>query len=183
MLGVERTIAAAPGVGSAFPGFLLLEVGQHLVIGEAGEPIGGPAVIVAAVATHIGHGIGRGGTTDHLAAGALHGAAADIVFRLAEIHPVVAAFGEDLSPAERNVNHRVAIPTACFKQQHGNLGVGAQTMGEYAACRSCPNDDVVIAFRVRHSFLLSPDVPETGTSREVWKPRREAGISVDLGPT
>src|SRR5262249_1029666 len=53
----QRTTTAAIFAGAILPTFLLAEIWQHVVIGPTDESIRGPAVIIAAVAAHVGHRI------------------------------------------------------------------------------------------------------------------------------
>ena len=56
-------------------------------------------------------------TADDLPTRTFDAAPAHILFGLAEIHPIVESLGEDLSPAERDVDHRIAIPAAGLDQE------------------------------------------------------------------
>src|SRR4029077_19850524 len=114
----QGPVAAAIVAGAALPGFLAAEIGQDIGVGPAGEPRGGPAVVVALVAADIGHRVDRRRTADDLAAGAFDAATIGIGLGLGEIHPVVQAFFEDAAPAERDLDPRVAVPPAGFEQQH-----------------------------------------------------------------
>src|SRR5581483_2115755 len=135
-LRTERTIAAAIRIAAAFPAFLLAEIGKDLVIGPALGTVRRPAVEIAFVAAHIGHGIGRGAAAHHLAAGAFDGAAAHARLRLAEIAPIVQAIDQYLTPAERDVNPGIAVPAARLEDQDRDVLVFRQPMREHAARRT-----------------------------------------------
>src|SRR5690606_33129880 len=50
----ERAVAAAIGGGPALPALLAPEIGQDVRIGPVRQAVGGPAVVVAAIAADIG---------------------------------------------------------------------------------------------------------------------------------
>jgi hypothetical protein len=59
VLSRERAVAATKSVGPFLPRFLTPEVWKHVRIRPCRQAVGGPAVIVAAIAAHVGHGIDR----------------------------------------------------------------------------------------------------------------------------
>jgi hypothetical protein len=125
----ERPLIATKGgiaaiiAGAALPRFLPAEVRQDIGIRPAGEPGGGPAVVIAGVAADIGHRVDRRAAADDLAAGAFDAPAVNVRLGLGEVHPVVQPPLEDAAPAERDLDPRVAVPPAGFQQQHPNVGV------------------------------------------------------------
>jgi len=78
-----------------------------------------------------------------LAARTLDAPTGDRLFGLAEIAPVVQALLQNLAPAERDVDPRVAVPAAGLQKQHGNIGIGSQPVREDAPGRARTHDDVV----------------------------------------
>ena len=116
----ERAVAAAIGVRAALPALQLAEIGQRMRVGPAGEAGSRPAVVIAAVAAHEGHGVGRRRAAHHLAARAFHLPPVGMLLRAAEIHPVVQPLLEDLAPAERNVDPGIAVPAAGLEQEHAS---------------------------------------------------------------
>ena len=149
--GASGPVAAAIRAWRRPPRFPASEIGQRVRIGPGRQSVRGPAVVVAAVTARIGHGVDRGRAADHLAAGAFDPAAVELRLGLGEIHPVVQAVGEDLAPAERNVDPRVAVPSARFQHQHAGVAVLGQPVGQHATRRARTNDDVVVAFRRGHT--------------------------------
>ena len=114
----QRTLAAAIETGAAFPGFLAAEIGQHAGIGPSAQSGRRPALVIAGMAAHIGHRIDRRRAADDAAARAFESAPAGRRFRFREIHPVVLAVEQQMRPAERNLDPRIAVPAARLEQQH-----------------------------------------------------------------
>src|SRR5712671_612781 len=148
----ERAVAAAEIAGAAFPRFLPAEIGQHMRIGPFRQAGGRPAVVVAAVAPHIGHGVDRGRTAHHLAARAFDAASAHAVLGLAEIHPVMHAVEQEAWPAERNMDPGVAVPAAGLEQQNLAVAVLREAIRQRAAGGAGADDDVVVGFYVGHEL-------------------------------
>ena len=142
----QRPIAAAIGAGAALPAFLTAEIGKHMGVRPGVEPVRRPSLVVAAMAAHIDHGVDRRRAADHLAAGAFDAAAVHRRLGLGEIHPVVAAALQHPAPAERDMDPRVAVPAARLEHQHARVRVLAQPIGQGAAGRSGPDDDVGVCF-------------------------------------
>ena len=140
----ERAVGAAIGTCAALPGLLLAEVGQRMRVGPARQVVLlGPAVVVAAVAARIGHGVDRGRAADHLAARAFDVAAVQLRLGLGEIHPVVQPPRQDAAPAERDVDPWVAVPAAGFEDQDLDVLVLGQPVRQHAAGGAGTDDDVV----------------------------------------
>src|SRR4051794_29889278 len=55
----QRSVTAAIFVSTALPAFLAEEIGQHMRIGPVRQARFGPAVVIAAMAAHIGHRVNR----------------------------------------------------------------------------------------------------------------------------
>ena len=149
-LDAERAGAAAVQAVAALPCFGSLEIGQQRLVRPPLEAGRGPAGVVAAIAAHIGHGVGRRGSADHFAAGAFDPAAADILLRFTEIAPIEQALLEDDAPSERHMNPGAAVPAAGFQEQHAHGRIGREPVRQDAAGRSGADDHVVEAFLILH---------------------------------
>ena len=159
--GAEWAVAAAVGVGAVLPGLLLFEIGQRVGVRPRRQAVGRPAVVVAAVAPRIGHGVDRGRAADHLAARALDPPPGQVRLGLGEVHPVVHAVGEDLAPGQGNVNPRIAVPAAGLEHQHIGVAVLGQPVRQHAAGRTRADDDVVVTLYRSHMLTeaRTPDCP------------------------
>ena len=151
----QRAVAAAIKARAALPGFLAPEIRQHMHIGPRRKARGRPAVVIAAMAAHIGHGVDRRRAADNAAAGAFEATAAGRGLGFREIHPVVLALEQKARPAQRDLDPRIAVPAAGFEQQHPLALVLAQPVGQHAAGRAGADDDVVVGFRGTHRSILS----------------------------
>ena len=150
----QRTVAAAIKARAALPGFLAPEIRQHMSIRPRREPGGGPAIVIAAMAARIGHGVDRRRAADDAAAGAFEAAPAGRRLGLGEIHPIVLALQQQARPAERDLDPRIAIPAAGFDQQHPLALVLAQPVGQHATGRSGADDDGVVTALAGHGAYL-----------------------------
>ena len=143
---------AAILIRTAFPGFGALEIGQHVRVTPAGEARLAPVVIIAPVAAHMGHGVDRRRTAQHLAAQGLDPPVVEIGLGLGVVAPIVAPVGPQLADAKRNMDEGIAVARACLDQQHRCRRVLAQPIGEHATRRTAADDDVIIARRHGVSF-------------------------------
>ena len=146
----ERAVAAAPGVLALFPALAALEVGQDVGIRPAVAAVLRPSVVVAAVAAHVGHHVDRGASAEHLAAHRFDAAVVQPELGLGVVAPVEHAMLPDLAEPDRDVDEGMGIAPAGFEQQHLDRRVGGETIGEDAAGRARPNDDVVVALAPGH---------------------------------
>src|SRR5262249_7257764 len=142
--GGERAVAAAIGAGAALPGFLLAEIGKRVRVGPGRQAARRPAVVVAAVAARIGHGVDRGRPADHLAARAFDAAVRHVRLGFGEIHPVVHAVEQDAAPAERDVDPGVPVPATGLEHEHLGVAVLREAVGKDAARGAGADDDVVV---------------------------------------
>ncbi len=122
---------------------VLLEIGQHVLPGPAGQPELAPMVVVTGLAAHIDHGVDGRGAADHLAARVIEAATVEtrLGFRLE--HPVRARIADGEQIADRNVEPDPVVAAAGFQQQHALGWIGGQPVGQHAAGRACAYDDVV----------------------------------------
>src|SRR5262249_33651929 len=134
----------------------------------------------------IGHGVDRRRAADHLAARAFEPAAVHGRLRLGEVHPVVLAVVEEVGPADRDRDQRVAVPPAGLEQKDARVSVFGEPRGEHAAGGAGADDDEVVSGgRMRHAASVAgmrwwrstrtPRVP--GERSETRDPRYAA-----LGP-
>ena len=129
------------------------------------QACGRPAVVIGAVAAHIGHRVDRRRAADHLAARAFDASSVEARLRLALVHPVVAALLQKLPPAERQVDPRVAVPAAGLEHQHADIAVFGQPVRQRAAGRAGADDDIIecagfhVAGPTRRSIRSRPDIP------------------------
>src|SRR5947209_18563749 len=87
----ERAVPAAIEACASFPGLLPPKIGEHVGIGPARCTVRCPAIVVGAVAAHIGHGIDGGRAADNFAAHAFQAAVAGARIGLGIVTPVVAS--------------------------------------------------------------------------------------------
>ena len=104
MLRTDRAVATAPGTGAFFPGLAAFEIRKNLGMGPAGGAIARPPVVVARMASGIGHDVHRGRSAQNLAALDMQAAAVHRFVRLAHIAPVVELVLMDLADADRDVD-------------------------------------------------------------------------------
>ena len=147
-LRAERPVAAAPRVRAFLPGLAAPEIGQHVGIGPAGRALARPAIVIAGGAARIGHDVDGRRTAEDLAPHGLQPTIVEIGFRLGLVAPVEHLMLVHLAHAERDRNQRIVVATAGFQQKHGHLRILAQAIGQHAARRPCPDDDVIISLHV-----------------------------------
>src|SRR5262249_33638871 len=82
---------------------MLLEKRQHVAPGPAGEAELTPLVVAAGRPAHIDHGLDRGGSADHLAAGIAQRPTVEPRFGLGLEHPIRARIADREEIADRNV--------------------------------------------------------------------------------
>ena len=105
----ERAGAAAPGVLALRERLHALEVGQHVRVGPALGALALPAVVVAAVAAHVGHHVDRGRAAEHLAAHRLDLAAAHVRLGLVVVAPVEHLVVVQLAEPQRDLDVGVIV--------------------------------------------------------------------------
>ncbi len=138
----QRSVAAAILIGAAFPGFLTLEIGQHVRIGPLRETGSGPTIVIAAMAAHIRHGVDRGRPADHLAARDFDLPAVHARLGVGRIHPIVHAPRHHAAPGERNVDPGVAVPAAGL--QYEDARVFGEPVRQRAAGGARADDDEIV---------------------------------------
>ena len=123
--------------------FCAFEQWQHVLVAPARVALGGPVVVVVAVAAGVDHGIDGAGPTHHLAA------------RLEALAPVEASLRHGLvAPTEqfqwrcggksqRRVDEGGRIRAAGFEQTHGDGRVFAQAARHHTAGGTAAHHDVI----------------------------------------
>src|SRR5262249_47603973 len=102
-------------------------------------------IVVAGVAADITHGVDRRRAAQRLAARHRCDAVVAVGLRLALEAPIDLLVAEQVGHADRNVDPPVFVLAAGLEQQHADVGVLGQPVGEHTAGRSCSDDDVVVA--------------------------------------
>src|SRR5262249_28142517 len=69
LLNEQRPIGAVESADAPLIVFRFDEIGQYLVIGPSGRPVGSPLVVVRPIAAYINHGVHRRRAAKNLAAG------------------------------------------------------------------------------------------------------------------
>src|SRR5687768_13208751 len=123
---------------------VLAEERQHVVPAPALVAELAPLVIVARLAAHVDHAVDRGAAAQHLAARIIDRAPAEPRFGFGLEAPVGARVAHAIEIADRDVDPEVVILAAGFEQQHGDIGIGGQAVGQQAAGRAAADDDVVV---------------------------------------
>ena len=142
--GAQRPLATTVFTRSVFPGLGLAKVRQGMGIRPIQQAAGGPAVVVTAMAAHIGHHIDGTTAADNLAARQFDPPAVQRRLRLDLIAPVVLALAIERADSQRHMDARVVIPATRLEQQHPAATVLGQPIGQHAASRTGANDDVVV---------------------------------------
>ena len=153
----QRAIAAAIGIGAAFPAFLPPEIGQHMCIGPLCEACGGPAIVIAAMAANVRHRVDRGRPADYFAARDFDLPAVHARLWIGRIHPIVHAPRHHAAPGQRNVDPGIAIPASGF--EHEDARVPAQPVCQRAAAGAGAHDDEIIFGCIggaRHGVIVVP---------------------------
>ena len=151
--GRQRSVATAVGIGAALPRFLPPEIREHVRVGPAGETRYRPAVIVAAMAAHIGHRVDRGRSADHLPARHSIGR-----------EPSSGSGSEKYIQSFMRCRNNRGQPSGTWIQglrsqppasssKHLDRRIFGQPIGQHAARRPCADDDVVVRIRGHGSLL------------------------------
>jgi choline dehydrogenase-like flavoprotein len=172
----DAFIAAAPRVRAAPPPFEALEVWQHVRAAPTVQTARGPTIEIRRMAADECHCVGRRGAADYLAARAFDGATADARFGAREVLPVDASLGEDLSPAERNVDPGTAVPAAGLEHQHAHVAILAQAIRKRATGRARADDEVVEFAFARHQRRAHAH----GCALDAKEPMPPAAASVSI---
>jgi len=110
----ERAVAATPGVRALLPALATLEVGQDVGVRPAGAAVLRPAVVVATVASDVGHHVDRRASAEHLAAHGLDPAVVQLGLGLGVIAPVEHPMLPDLAEPDRDVDEGMDVSPAGF---------------------------------------------------------------------
>ena len=146
----ERAVAAPPGVRAVLPALAALEVGEDRGVRPAAAAVLRPAVVVAAVAAHVGHDVDRRAAAEHLAAHRLDPAVVQPGLGLRVVAPVEHPMLPDLAEPDRDVDQGMGIAPAGFEHQHADRGIGGEPVREHAARGAGADDDVVVGLALSH---------------------------------
>ena len=136
--------AAVVGVLAAGIAFRLLEQGQQFAVAPAGGAGRGPVVEVGPLAADVDEAVDRARSAQHAPARPHDAAVAGLGLRLDLELPGEASVVDRPEVAHRQPQPEVPLGTARLEQQHAALRVGAQPVGEHAACRARADDDEVV---------------------------------------
>ncbi len=178
-LGADRPRIAAPPILSALPGFATFEVGKHVGVGPAARTFLRPAVVVAAMAAGICHHVDRRRSAQHLAAHRLDPSPVQVRLGLGVVAPVEHVVFVHLGHAERDVDERIEVAPARFDQQHARRAILAQPIGQHAAGRAAPDDDVVVAFSRLHAVPSGHPGPVSRLTR----PQTSSVLGANISPS
>src|SRR5690606_8951841 len=103
--------------------------------------LGGPYIVIGGIAAGIDLRVDGGAAADDAGLGEAQNAVLHVALRHGGPAPAgdpLCHFGE----ARGHVEQRIAVAAAGFEQQHGDVGVFGQPVGEHAAGGSRAGDDV-----------------------------------------
>ena len=153
-LELERAVAAAPVVGAGQAVLHPLEVRQAVeVVPLLQARLPRPPLVVHRVAALEDHPVDAARTAEHLAAGVVDPAAAELRLGVGLVLPVVEPAADRERQRRRHVDERVDAevrPTG-LEDQDGGAGIGGEPVGHGAARRSATHDDVVEPLRT-HAY-------------------------------
>ena len=111
-----------------------------------------PLVVVAPLAAEVQHRVDRRAAAEHLAARVQDRAAVEPRVGLGAIAPVGARVADAVEVADRDVDPDPVVLAAGLEQQHVDVGIRGEPVGEHAAGGARADDDVVPrAERLHHS--------------------------------
>jgi hypothetical protein len=142
----QRSAGAVVFVGAAFVVLGFAEVGQDRGVVPAFVAKLAPLVVVGGVAAHIDHAVDRAGATEHLAAGLVHGAAVELLFRFGFEFPVHPRIDEGFRVAHRDVDPEFVVVAAGFQQQDLVAAGFAEAGGKDATGGTGAGHDIVVGF-------------------------------------
>ena len=116
IFGVQRAAAAMPRVCTTLVVLRFFEVRQHVVVSPARIALGGPMVVVFALATDIDHGIDGAGATQHFAARLVAFAAIEACLRHGLKTPVACARLRHQGQPGWAMDEHAFVCGACFEQ-------------------------------------------------------------------
>ena len=147
----ERAVAAVQFIGPALVCFRLAEVGKNVVVAPAGIAELAPHVEVLRLAADVDHAVDRARSAEHLAARRDHRAPGQFRLRFGFVTPVVAAVGEQLAVAERDMNPEIAVRRPRLQQEDAVTPGRRQPVGQHAAGATGADDDEIVCFVFLHS--------------------------------
>jgi hypothetical protein len=139
----ERPASAMMVVGAPFLILGAHEVGEHIAKAPSSAAKLSPVIEVGGVPTDVQQAIDGARASEHLSARPVQAASAEARAWLGLVHPVSAGIVHGLEVADRDVDPDVSVVAACFEQEHARAAVGREPIGEDAARRAGPHDDVV----------------------------------------
>ena len=104
----------------------------------------GPAVVIERMAADVDHAVDRRRTPDHLAARAVDAPVIHERLGLGLVHPAVARVGHRVGKTRGHVDEQVVVEATGLEQQHTQLRVFREAVGQHAAGRPRADDDVVV---------------------------------------
>ena len=154
---VQQAALAAAVVAVRLKMLRLLEVGQHLLVGPAAIAELAPGVVVERLAAHIEHAVDRARATERAAARTGNAAVGHALLRLHLEIPVELLVVQQLGEAGRDVDPHRLVARAGLEQQHLDVRILAQPVGQNAARRAAAHDDVIpIGHDALPPFYSSP---------------------------
>ena len=138
---VERRIRPRPGAPVALVGDEIRQDAAPGPVRLAGQLR--PGVVVARLAAHVDHAVDRGASAQHPPARIAQAATVQPRLGLGRIHPVGARVADAVEIADGDVDPGIIVPPPRLDQQHAPLARGAQPVGQEAARRAGPDDDVI----------------------------------------
>ena len=139
----QRTAHAVQRILPALVVLALLEVGQDRLRRPALAALGRPLVPVDAVAADVDHRVDRRGAPERLAAREVDTAPIGARLEARRVVPVVLR-AEQRRHRGRDVDEVGGVGRTRLDEQDADLRVLAEAVGEHAAGRSGPHDDVVV---------------------------------------
>ena len=149
----QRTVAAAPVVGTGQAGLHPLEVRQAVqVVPRLHAGVGGPPLVVHRVAALEDHPVDAAGAAEHLAAGVEDLAAVHVRLGVGLVLPVVEPVADRDRQGRRHVDERVlaVVATSGLEHQDRRGRIGAQPVGDGRSRGAAADDHVVPVIDWRH---------------------------------
>ncbi len=141
--GEERPLLAARLAALALPALGLAEIWQAILPRPAAVAELRPVVVILGLAADIDQPVDRGGAADHPAARVDDRAAVGAGVRLGAVLPRQGIVVEHLEEPGRDMDQRVPVAPARLDQQYFRPGVLGQPVGQHAAGRTRPDDDII----------------------------------------
>src|SRR5215471_6448038 len=104
--------AAAISGFAVFPSLRTLEIWKNLGVGPTSQSLCRPAIVVAAMAAYVAHGVDGVAAADNFAARGLDPSVPDTGLRLGLVAPVEPIKSPNTSDAKRNADQRMPVPPA-----------------------------------------------------------------------